>query len=367
MTLGFSSAQIGNVSSHLQQLHQGFDPCASAGKVGVVNTATAQPHDGLPNTTSADSSTPSVGAAIPVAAPAATSASNHAAPKSCLSDRLFGSRDSGLWYGGSLAYGPGAAGALEGNYLSSPGVTVGLDHRLAEHMIVGAALGHGWSDTALDATGSHTRADSTQGSLYANYRPLGPMSFDAVFGYGDASMDNRRWIDADNSWVHGVRHGSSWFGSLAMSAPVQSNSYRLEPYVRSDLVQSTLNPYSEAGATQLAMNYGGMYDSSSTVSAGALGLRDFPMAGHVLTPVIGLKYQRLLNDATPANLYFADLGPANPYSLTLGSAPQMVTTRQIGLRYRDSLGLQGEIGANYPFGSSPFLTPLYTASVHAAF
>jgi hypothetical protein len=45
----------------------------------------------------------------------------------------------------------------------------------------------------------------------------------------------------------------------------------------------------------------------------------------------------------------------------------MVTTRQVGLRYRDGLGLQGEIGANYPFGNSPFLTPLYTASVHALF
>jgi hypothetical protein len=37
------------------------------------------------------------------------------------------------------------------------------------------------------------------------------------------------------------------------------------------------------------------------------------------------------------------------------------------LRYRDSLGVQGEIGANYPVGNTPNQTPVYTASLYAAF
>ena len=362
LAVGFSAAQIGNVSSHLQQLHQGFDPCASSGKVGVVNSAAVLPHDGLPT-----AGTPN--ALSPTVAVQTTAAPNtiHAAQKRCLNELLFTSHDSGLWYGGHLNYGPGSAGAWEGNSFTTPGVTVGIDHRLASRVIVGAALGRGWSDTVLDATGSHTRADSTQGSLYANYRPVGPMAIDALLGYGDAAMDNRRWIDTDNTWVHGSRHGSTVFASVAMTAPLQYTAFRLEPFLRSDFVQATLNPYSEAGSTPLAMSYGSMYDSSSTLSTGALGMHDFPVAGRVFTPLVGLKYQRLLNDASTANLYFADLGPTNPYSLSLGAPPQMVTTRQVGLRYRDGMGVQGEIGANYPFGNSPFLTPLYTASVHARF
>jgi uncharacterized protein with beta-barrel porin domain len=256
----------------------------------------------------------------------------------------------------------------QGNSFSSPGLTVGLDHRLADRVIVGAALGQGWNGTVLDSTGSRTRVDSTHGSLYANYRPMGPMTLDALFGYGDASMDNRRWIDTDGAWVRGTRHGSSWYGSVALSAPVQRSGVRLEPYLRSDFVQSALQPYSESGSTPLAMSYSSMYGSNSTVSAGAVGLRDFPLAGHVLTPLVGLKYQRLLSDASLANVYYADSGSANAYSLSLGStAPQVVTTRQLGLRYRDSLGVQGEIGANYPVGNTPNQTPVYTASLHAAF
>jgi len=363
MTLGFAAAQIGNVSNHLQRLHQGFDPCAGLDKLGVVHNDAALPRDGL-----ASSNAPVASATVVNPAAAAGSAANRVAPKQCLNERLFNSRDSALWYSGHLDYGSNTASAPQGNYFSSPGLTVGLDHRLADRVIVGAALGQGWNGTVLDSTGSRTRVDSTHGSLYANYRPMGPMTLDALFGYGDASMDNRRWIDTDSAWVRGTRHGSSWYGSLALTAPIQSSALRLEPYLRSDFVQSTLQPYSESGSTPLAMSYSSTYGSNSTVSAGAVGLRDFPLAGHVLTPLIGLKYQRLLNDASLANVYYADSGSAIPYSLSLGNTTsQVVTTRQLGLRYRDSLGLQGEIGANYPVGNAPNQTPVYTASLHAAF
>lgn len=363
MTLGFAAAQIGNVSNHLQQLHQGFDPCARLGRLGVVNNNAALPRDGL-----SVSNTPVASATVANTAPAVGPGTSHVAPKQCLNEQLFGSRDSALWYSGHLDYGSSAVSVAQGNSFSSPGLTVGLDHRLADRVIVGAALGQGWNGTVLDSTGSRTRVDSTHGSLYANYRPMGPMTLDALFGYGDASMDNRRWIDTDGAWVRGTRHGSSWYGSVALSAPVQRSGVRLEPYLRSDFVQSALQPYSESGSTPLAMSYSSMYGSNSTVSAGAVGLRDFPLAGHVLTPLVGLKYQRLLSDASLANVYYADSGSANAYSLSLGStAPQVVTTRQLGLRYRDSLGVQGEIGANYPVGNTPNQTPVYTASLHAAF
>jgi len=362
MTLGFAAAQIFNLSNHLQQLHQGLDPCAGLGKLGVVKSDAALPRDGL---SSGYAPVASATAANP--APVPVPGTSHVAPKQCLNERLFNSRDSALWYSGHLNYGSTTAAAAQGNSLTSPGLTVGLDHRLAERVIVGAALGQGWSDTVLNSTGSRTRVDSTHGSLYANYRPMGPMSIDALFGFGDASMDNRRWVDTDSAWVRGTRHGSTWYGSLALTAPIQGSVLRLEPYLRSDFVQSTLQPYSESGSTPSAMSYSSMYGSNSTLSAGAVGLHDFPVAGHVLTPLVGLKYQRLFNDASVTSVYCTDNGSANPYALSLGSTPQMVTTRQLGLRYRDSLGLQGEIGANYPLGNAPNQTPVYTASLHAAF
>lgn len=359
LTRQFSSAQIGNLSSHLQKMHNGYDSCVLEGRVGIVSTAADPARDYA----SLDPDTP------PPRSAAANADTAPLPPADCVNRNLFGSSDSGLWFGGNVNYGENAPGTVEHNYFTSPGMTVGLDHRFDSTLVVGAALGHGWSEQWLDSAGSLASATSTNGTLYLNYKPLQPLSIDALIGYADASVDNHRWVDSDDSWLHGVRHGSSWFGSLSFSSAWSRGGYRVEPYVRSDYVQSSLGSYTEAGNSDLALGYGSLSNNTNVLSAGAIGTHDIVLAGNVLTPLVGVKYQRTLSDSNASAVYYSDESSgASPYSYSAASAPSFVTTRQIGLRYRTRFGLQSEIGASYPFGNNNlYLTPLYTANLRAAF
>jgi len=355
LTQGFSSAQIGNLSGHLQQLHQGFDPCASSGKLALTATAPSARRDNL----SAEASSGGPRNSMPTA-PSDTSA------QKCLNDALFSSRQSALWFAGALNYGANLSTAAEHHYFTSPGLTVGIDHRLADRLIVGATLGRGWNDSTVDAAGSNTSSISTDGTVYLHYRPTYTMAVDALLGYGDVAMDNRRWIDSDSSWVRGSRHGTSWFGSLALTSAFEHSGFRFEPYLRNDFVASTLDSYSEAGVSDFTLGYGAACTSMDTVSAGAVAFHDISIAGDTLTPVFALQYVRTLNDSQASSLYYSNVGASTTYLLAGTTTPQFVTTRQFGLRYHNRHGLQSEVGANYSIANS-YLSRSYMASVRAAF
>jgi hypothetical protein len=355
LTQGFASAQIGNLSTHLQQLRQGFNPCADS-KI-ALSVAVQSPNNDL----SAAQPTPTVSSVPVIGAP--TAASSTAA--TCLNASLFESRRSSIWYAGALSFGAPNGAAVEHNYFSSPGLTVGLDHELAQQLIVGAAFGRGWSDATIDAAGSTTNGISTHGSVYMHYMPVTKVNVDAVVGYGDASMDNRRWIYSDDSWEHGTRRGSSWYGSFALSSAIQGAGVHVEPYLRSDFVQSDLSAYNETGNAD-ALAFGAASSSSNSVTAGAVATHDIKFAGRTFTPLFSMSYLRTLNDMQTSSLYYTDFGAGAAYALSGSLTPQSVTNREFGLRYNNNHGLQSELGANYSMTNS-YLTRSFMAKLLASF
>jgi uncharacterized protein with beta-barrel porin domain len=360
LTRDLSATQLTNLAGHLQQLHAGYDHCGASGQL-VLSSAqvavNAADDSGLGSSAAGARS-----AARRLAERRGTTDATSNDKHHCLNDALFGSSSSGLWFGGGVNF--GRSGASASNYFNSPGLTVGLDHQIASGLVVGTALGRGWNDLLLDDAGSETRVDSTQGTAYLTYRPVGPVTFDALIGYGDTALSNRRSVGEAVS-VRGDRSGSSWFGALALDSAFQSAGFKLQPYLRSDFVDFSLNPYSEHGATELALRYGATASTLTTLSAGAVALRDFPLGASTLTPLLSLKYLRRLDDFQTTSLSY--LEAADGYSLPGNVTPQILTTRKIGLRYRGPSGLSTELGANYVTTNATALAPSYSASVHAAF
>lgn len=362
-----TDAQISNLSSHLRGLNNGFKPCSDAGRIDLTAAPRKSPELRAADATGEAAADPFADQAVGANSPAGATALQRARPTTaCLNDALFHSHRSGFWSGGSLSYGAGAAGG----YINTTGITLGLDHELFEHLVIGAAIGSGWYNSMLDQAGSQTGISSTNGSLYLAYHPLEQVSFDALVGYDNASLSNRRWIHRDQSWAQGTRAGSSWFGSVSLSSSIDLLGYRLRPYVRSEFVSSSLSAYSENSPSDLALSYQTISDSSSQLSAGAVGQYDFSFAGDTLTPTIAVSYERTLSDVPSSSLFYADGGIGDVYSFAVAPImpSQVILTRRFGLRFHSHFGFDSDIAAVYPSSSLNLtMAPLYSASIHMQF
>ena len=199
----FAEAQVGNVSRHLEDMHDGFDPCFMNGSVGVstydpaTGTMPSNPQAGNPNPTMTQLS-------------ANKACAGHSQTQFPLA----------LWTGGNIQF--GSAGVNNANHFSTGGLTFGVDGRIHNALIVGLAVGYGADRTDIGTDGTRSDAHTFDAMFYASYQPFDHWFIDAVAGYGTLNYDNRRFVGLDGSVVSGSRSGSNWFGSVTFSTDVIS-------------------------------------------------------------------------------------------------------------------------------------------------
>lgn len=115
--------------------------------------------------------------------------------------------------------------------IATGGVTVGIDRRLNDHLILGAAVTY--ANTSFDlAAGGDVGIDSFLGSLYGLYYDRG-FYLDGIFGAGYHSYETRRATpsgfgkgDTDGRSLHGLLGaGYDWYVGGFIIGPVASLRY----------------------------------------------------------------------------------------------------------------------------------------------
>jgi uncharacterized protein YhjY with autotransporter beta-barrel domain len=351
----FASAQIDNVSHHLESLHNEFKPCS-------VNFGIAPPLDPGAPIVSKDPWGPAY-----VTPPYAQQQAISRAPGTpdCALDWAS---SMAFWTAGSFQFGSMTpTGLSSANHFLSSGLTAGIDLRLTEHLIVGAALGFGSDRSDVGVNGSRSDATSFSGTLYASLRPFDPLFVDASAGYGLLNYDNRRWVTDDSTMVSGKRTGSFWFGGVTASLELGRGAMKFAPYVRADFISATLGGYAEQGSSLELLNYDQMRFNATSGAVGLRGSIDVPTSFGMVTPNARLEYRTTAQSAYDQSMYYLDLGPSTASTFSMPAGTYGTTTGTLGLRVRGSGGLTVELEYGLTRGTGALQAQTIRAALRVPF
>jgi outer membrane autotransporter protein len=168
------------------------------------------------------------------------------------------------------------------------GLTAGLDYRLAEGLVLGAALGYGDTSADIDANGGDLDARTWSATLYGTYYPTDHFYLEGSATYGWGSYDQTRNIDY--SLLGAPRAATSSFDGNQY-ALVLGGGYDLiaggaivDFYGRMRYVNVELDGYTEQGANGLDLNVQGQDMDALTSVLGVQYTRSISTALAVLVP-----------------------------------------------------------------------------------
>lgn len=243
-----------------------------------------------------------------------------------------------FWTAGTVDFGfANMATQRSGFRFTTGGVTLGADYRFSDQFSLGVGVGYGHDATDVGSAGTHSTGDSYSAAVYGSYRPVPTLFVDTVAGVGTLSFDSRRWVTDAAAFANGSRNGQQIFGSLSAGYEYRSDQWLFSPYGRVTASRSTLDQFSETGASWNALTY--FKQNVSTVS-GTLGMRaGFTKATRmgVFMPNVRVELQHDFSGQSQAGLAYADLGAGGPLYYVPGS-PYGRDRVQIGLGTKLSTG-----------------------------
>jgi hypothetical protein len=254
-----------------------------------------------------------------------------------INDKYLKNMPFSVWGTGNLEYG---SLDLSGNtqHFSSSGVTVGIDSQPHPDLILGSAVGYGFGNDKLDNLGSRTSSEQITASLYMSYFPHENWSFDGILGYGDISLQNRRWTSMSDDVMTGERDGHISFGSFSLNRLFNFDIYQLHSYVRGDITNINLDDYDEFNADS-ALSYQSVSTYAKSTSAGTELLCNIPVRHGQFTSSVALQYTHNFSGNAEQDLYYKDLGATSPhYTISIQAPPVSTVSLGTSLKYINSDG-----------------------------
>lgn len=223
----------------------------------------------------------------------------------------------GYWLAGNFAFGDRDASGRQGGLdFSTNGVSVGIDRRFTDQIVLGLGVGYARDKTDIGTDGTRSRAHGAAFAVYGSYQPLRNTFVDAVIGYGPLKFNNDRFVAPIEDFASATRTGNQLFGSLAAAYEYLRDGVLLSPYGRLDLAQSRLKQSTESGAGQYALTY--FSQTVPTVQL-ALGLRaesTHETRFGLVLPRLRVEYQHEFAGERQASLAYADLFGGPRYSVS---------------------------------------------------
>lgn len=158
------------------------------------------------------------------------------------------------WTGGTIEFGTQDTNNGDDKVkVSSNGVSLGADIKLADGIIVGLGGGFGW-DRQEASGGGDLRGKSSVAVGYVSFNPRTDLFFDALLGMGSVDFKTRRPITGMTGEATARRGGSLTMGSVAFGIDT-SQQVDWSVYGRAEWLAATLDAYVESGAERLSLRY----------------------------------------------------------------------------------------------------------------
>ncbi|ATQ44118.1 putative Ig domain-containing protein [Caulobacter mirabilis] len=228
-----------------------------------------------------------------------------------------GSGPWGVWVSGAANFGRADDGRdREGFKFNTDGLTIGVDRRLSEKLVLGGALGWATDTSKIGGRGTRSEADAWSLSVYGSFQPTEAAWLDVVLGYGKLDFDSKRYVTANGQFAYGQRDGDQWFGAVTAGWDYRHpHGLKLSPYGRIEASRSTLGAFTETGGGAFALAY---EEQTTNTVTGAIGLRgEYALKtrfGRAI-PSFRIEYAYDLQGSRTQRIRYADWLSGNVYSL----------------------------------------------------
>lgn len=233
---------------------------------------------------------------------AAAEPSGDAGPAATTSDGA-----TGLWTAGSIRFGERDARSGQPSYdFLTQGISMGLDYRFSEGFAAGVGVGFGHDRQDVGDNGSGIKATSKSVVAYASKRLAPSVFIDGMAGYQWIDFGLTRYVSATDSTVLSNRKGKQWFGSISITADLNHDTWRLEPYLRFDMSRGNLGVYAENSGSLFDLRFLDQSVDYTSLSVGARYQIHLDMGGGRLSPMVRVEYQRDLEGDSVARVGYVD-------------------------------------------------------------
>ena len=256
-----------------------------------------------------------------------------------------------VWTAGGLSFGAlNAEGVVDNRYTTS-GVTLGLDRRVADSLVLGAAVGFGLDHDAIGTDGTQVASRALTLTLYESWS-FAPHSYlDVHGGFGSLAFAASRWDDNVHALLTGKRGGTDLYGSVSITHDARYGVWNFAPYARIDAVEAQLRAYAEDGPLPWALSYDAMRMNALNGVVGArLGYAVTAYWGE-LTPTARLEYRHAFASGATQGLNYSDLVNVSPGYLISGSSQSRDAVTG-GLGLRGNVAALGEFDCEFDVTSS---------------
>jgi hypothetical protein len=288
----FAEGQVNNAMRHLEGLHGGFD-CTTDNQLRVTQDPNAHR---LPGQADSGRGT-------------GTSQADQSA-----NDQVAGkaecNRSVRIWSAGSIDFDRDGS-----NRFDSEAVTIGLDAKLTDRVIVGAAFGLGFGDERVGLNGTRISGDATSAFGYLSINPVKSIYFDALGGYTRVSIDSHRYVTANGKNLAGTRKGDVGFFALALTGEARLGQVDVAGYARYDYYRINLDEFTEASSDPFALTFLASKQKREVAVLGLRAQRDFEQGWGVLRPKARVEYRHRWNGSYSQLLAYSDT-PGTLYTLT---------------------------------------------------
>ncbi len=164
----------------------------------------------------------------------------------------------GFFLNGVTAFGDFDGNSEEAGFdFDTWGLTAGLDYRLSDSLVAGAAFGFENTDHDFDRSAGDLDKDTYTTSLYGTWS-TGPFYVDGILSYSYLDFDhlkrNITYADIDRT-ARGSTHGDEWALELGTGARFHRGGWSFGPHARLTYVDIEIDSFEESGAMGLNLRY----------------------------------------------------------------------------------------------------------------
>jgi uncharacterized protein with beta-barrel porin domain len=237
-------------------------------------------------------------------------------------------------------------GREKGFELETKGITLGVDYRFTDTLIMGMAAGYGHTNTDFDNNGGDMTTQSGDFAVYGSYFLPKDFYVDWVMSYAihDYEMDRRIIYPGMISSATSNPQGDQYGGSVGFGKDIYIGNFFISPYIRGEYIETTIDQYNEQGGAGFALNVADQSVSSLTTTLGSQFSQSISMPWGILAPGARFEWVHQFEDSARAiQSQFVSAPAGTGYFTTLTDSPD-----------RDYFNLGASIAATLPEGRSAF-------------
>lgn len=244
----------------------------------------------------------------------------------------------------------------------SYGSTIGLDHKRADDLLVGASLGMSRAEVEFGGSSQDSAVNGVMGAVYGSYF-MADGYLEAALSYGSQRYSNRRLIDLGSEVreASGRHDGKAYTVYLGGGFDYVVDGMTITPFASLRYVNLAEAAFTESGAGSLNLSVDKRKTDSLVAELGARAARAYRMGNGTLVADIGaaLNYDFDIDDQVvtasfaeaPGNSFSVSGEAVAKYGLTLSAGITLLQSRKTAavIRYtgefrerNTSHGLMGE-------------------------